>query len=99
MCSDSKNSGHFPAHLEISGFFHSVLHDVDFLFIHVPVQQPPMGILVVTLQLSPHTRCDIDMFMFYSKKVKLCTFDLTFSKKEVLCLQGNAAAFLSRPFA
>lgn len=39
------------------------------------------------------------MFMFYSKKVKLCTSDLTFSKKEVLCLQGNATAFLSQPFA
>lgn len=90
MHSDSKNPGHFTLHLEILGFFHSVLHDADFLLIHVLVQQPSMGTLLVTLQLSPHTRCDTDMFMCYSKHGKSCTFDLTFSKKEVLCLLGNA---------
>lgn len=90
MHSDGKNPAHFTQHLEILGFFHSVLHDVDFLFIHALVQQPSMGILLVTLPLSPHTRCDIDIFMCYSKDVKSCTFELTFPKKEVLCLLGNA---------
>lgn len=90
MHSDSKNPGHFTLCLEILGFFHSVLHDVDFLFIHVLAQQPSTEILLVTLQLRPHKRCDVDVFMCYSKHVKLCTFNLTFSKKKVLCLPGNA---------
>lgn len=91
--SDSKNPGYFTHHLEDFGFFHSVLHDVDFLFIQVPVQQLNGDSAGYCTTESPHKMWHWYVYVLFN--MKLCTFDHTWKYSIFKEMQ---AAFLIWPF-
>lgn len=69
--SRSMNPSHFPPRQEtFIEFLHSVVkfrHVTDFLFVHVPVQQPSVGILLVTLQVTPQKTRHGYVYMLFKK--------------------------------